>query len=153
MEIRLGTINDIESWIELVYKVKDIFPGLETEEAMREHRKTVLEFISRKEALCALVDGNIVGILLFSVELNMLCFLAVDSKYRRQHIASKLIRKMYNYIDTSKDITLETHPEGVPEGIAARRFYKSLGFVEGCVKEEFGSPVQEFVLKGSKHQR
>lgn len=32
------------------------------------------------------------------------------------------------------------------EGIAARAFYKHLGFVEGKLTEEFGSPIQEFVL-------
>ena len=117
MEIRLGTVKDIDSWMRLVNKVKNIFPGLETKEAIEEHRNTVLEFISRE-----------------------------DSAYRRQHIAYELVQKMYNYMDPVKDITLETHPDGVPEGIAARKFYKSLGFIEGCIKEEFGSPVQEFVL-------
>ena len=150
MEIRLGTINDIDSWMRLVYKVKDIFPGLETKEAIEEHRNTVLEFISRGEAICALDEGNIIGILLFSKEMSRLCFLAVDSAYRRQHIAYRLVKTMYDYMDPVKDITLETHPDGVPEGIAARKFYKSLGFVEGCIKEEFGSSVQKFILRGSK---
>ena len=36
---------------------------------------------------------------------------------------------------------------GAPAGIAARAFYKRLGFTEGKLTEEFGSPVQEFVLK------
>ena len=150
MKIRLGTVNDIESWMRLVDKVKNIFPGLETKEAIEEHKNTVLEFISREEALCAIEDNKIVGILLFSEEMNKLCFLAVDPAYRRHHIAYKLVQKMYDYMDPVKDITLETHPDGVPEGIAARKFYKSLGFVEGCVKEEFGSPVQEFILRRSK---
>lgn len=87
MKIKQGTISDIKLWMELVDKVKSIFPGLETKEAMDEHRAAVLEFIDREEALCADVDGKIVGILLFSKELNKLCFLAVDSDYRRQHIA------------------------------------------------------------------
>ena len=30
MDIRLGTIKDIDLWMQLVDKVKDIFPGLET---------------------------------------------------------------------------------------------------------------------------
>ena len=149
MEIRLGTVKDIDSWMRLVNKVKNIFPGLETKEAIEEHRNTVLEFISREEALCAIKDNKIVGILLFSEEMSKLCFLAVDSAYRRQHIAYKLVQKMYDYMDPVKDITLETHPDGVPEGIAARKFYKSLGFIEGCIKEEFGSPVQEFILRRS----
>ena len=146
MEIRQGTISDIRLWMELVEKVKDIFPGLETKEAMDKHKLTVLGFISRQEALCAEADGKIVGTLLFSKEWNKLCFLAVDRNYRSLHIASKLVHRMYDYLDLSKDITLETHVEGVPEGIPARRFYKSLGFIEGVIKEAFGSLVQEFVL-------
>ena len=146
MDIRHGTIRDIDLWMELVDKVKDIFPGLETKEAMDEHRNAVLEFIDRREALCAEVDGKIVGVLLFSKEWNKLCFLAVDSDYRRQHIAFKLVTNMYCYLNPAKDISLETHVEGVPDGVAARKFYKKLGFKEGIIKEEFGSLVQEFVL-------
>ena len=146
MDIRFATVKDIDLWMKLVDKVKDIFPGLETKKAMDEHRNAVLEFIGREEALCAEVDGKIVGILLFSKEWNKLCFLAVDSKYRRQHIAFKLVTNMYSYLDLAKDISLETHVEGVPEGVAARCFYKKLGFIESEIKEEFGSLVQEFVL-------
>ena len=147
MEIRKGTISDIRLWMNLVDKVKNLFPGLETKEAVFEHEKTVLQFMAREEALCAETDGKIVGILLFSKEQNMLCFLAVDEDFRRQHIAYELVNRMYAYLDLSKDITLETHVEGVAQGIPARRFYKSLGFKEGIVKEEFGSQVQEFILE------
>ena len=37
MTIELGTEQDIDSWMRLVEKVKDAFPGLETREAMDEH--------------------------------------------------------------------------------------------------------------------
>ena len=147
MEIRKGTISDIRLWMNLVDKVKNLFPGLETKEAVFEHEKTVLQFMAREEALCAESDGKIVGILLFSKEQNMLCFLAVDEDFRRQHIAYELVNRMYAYLDLSKNITLETHVEGVAQGIPARRFYKSLGFKEGIVKEEFGSQVQKFILE------
>ena len=147
MEIRLVTVNDIESWMRLVNKVKDIFPGLETKEAIEEHRNTVLEFISREEALCAIEDNKIVGILLFSKEMSKLCFLAVDSAYRRQHIAEKMVACMLTFLDSGKEVVVTTYREGVTEGEAARAFYKRLGFVEGKLTVEFGSPVQEFVLE------
>ena len=150
MEIRFGTIKDIDLWMQLVDKVKEIFPGIETKEAMDEHQGTVLEFIDRGEALCAEVDGKIVGILLFSKESNKLCFLAVEGDYRRLHIASRLVHRTYDYLDISKDITLETYVEGVPEGVAARCFYKKLGFIEDAIKEEFGSKVQKFILPKSE---
>ena len=147
MIVELGTEKDIDHWINLVDKVKGNFPGLESEEALEEHRKTVLEFMNKESAICAKTDNKIVGILLFSRENNTLCFLAVDTAYRRQHIAEKMVSYMMKYMDSEKDIVVTTYRAGVPEGIAARLFYKKMGFVEGKLTEEFGSPVQEFILR------
>ena len=147
MEIMLGKECDIDSWMCLVNKVKGNFPGLETKEDLEGHRDTVLDFISRKSAICAKSNDKIVGALLFSKDDNVLCFLAVDSEYRRQHIAEKMASYMLAFMDSKKDVVVTTYRDGVPEGIAARAFYRSLGFTEGKMKEEFGSPVQEFVLK------
>lgn len=147
MEIKLGSISDIDGWMDLVEKVKEDFPGLETAEALNEHRNTVLEFINKGSAICAKICNKIVGTLLFSKENHMLCFLAVDIAYRRQHIAEKMVSYMLTLMDVKDDIIVTTYREGVPEGIAARAFYKRLGFIEGKLTEEFGSPVQEFILK------
>lgn len=147
MTIGLGAKQDIDSWMNLVEKVKDSFPGLETEEALQEHKKTVLDFMERSSAICAKDQGEVVGTLLFSSENNTLCFLAVDSKYRRQHIAEKMVSYMLTKMDSLKDIYVTTYRDEVPEGAAARAFYKSIGFIEGKLTEEFGSPVQEFVFK------
>lgn len=147
MEIKLGKESDIDDWMALVNKVKKSFPGLETQEAMEEHKSTVLEFINKETAICAKVNQKIVGTLLFSKENNMLCFLAVDAEYRRQHIAEKMVAYMLSMAEPEKDIVVTTYREGDSEGLAARAFYKHLGFVEGRLAEEFGSPVQEFILK------
>ena len=147
MTIGLGAKQDIDSWMNLVEKVKDSFPGLETEEALQEHKKTVLDFMERSSAICAKDQGEVVGTLLFSSENNTLCFLAVDSKYRRQLIAEKMVSYMLTKMDSLKDIYVTTYRDEVPEGAAARAFYKSIGFIEGKLTEEFGSPVQEFVFK------
>lgn len=147
MTIGLGVKQDIDSWMNLVERVKDSFPGLETEEALREHKRTVLDFMERASAICAKDQGEVVGTLLFSSDSNLLCFLAVDSKYRRQHIAEKMVSYMLTKMDPLKDIYVTTYRDEVPEGAAARAFYKSIGFIEGKLSEEFGSPVQEFVLK------
>ena len=66
MEIQLAKINDIDDWMQLVNEVKDSFPGLETKDALVEHKKTVLTFIKKNEAICAKINDSIVGILLFS---------------------------------------------------------------------------------------
>ena len=52
-------------------------------------------------------------------------------------------------MEEGRDITVTTYRAEDPNGAAARAFYKRLGFSEGRLTEEFGSPVQEFVLKRS----
>lgn len=46
MEIRFAQKQDIDAWMALVERVRDVFPGLETAGAMAEHRNTVLRFIA-----------------------------------------------------------------------------------------------------------
>ncbi len=147
MIIELATERNIDNWMDLVGKVKGCFPGLETEEALDEHRNTVLEFMDKASAICVKADNKIVGTLLFSKESGTLCFLAVDAEYRRQHIAEKMFAYMLTFMDAEKDITVTTYRADVPKGLPARMFYKKMGFIEGKLTEGFGSPVQEFVLK------
>lgn len=147
MEIQLAKPENLDSWMALVEQVRDAFPGLETAEALSEHRATVLQFIQSSSAICAVDAGHVVGTLLFSKENRMLCFLAVDPSRRRQHIARQMVAFMLTQMEEEKDITVTTYREGDPNGIAARAFYKRLGFSEGKLTEEFGCPVQEFVLK------
>lgn len=147
MEIQLAKPENLDSWMALVEQVRDAFPGLETAEALAEHRATVLQFVQSSSAICAVDAGHVVGTLLFSKENRMLCFLAVDPSRRRQHIARQMVAFMLTQMEDEKDITVTTYREGDPNGIAARAFYKRLGFSEGKLTEEFGCPVQEFVLK------
>lgn len=147
MKIQLAKPENIDAWMVLVEQVWDAFPGLETAEAMTEHRATVLKFIQSYSAICAVDAGNIVGVLLFSKENSVLCFLEVDPAHRRQHIARQMVDFMLTQMDVGKDITVTTYRESDANGIAARAFYKHLGFSEGKLTEEFGCSVQEFVLK------
>lgn len=145
IEIVFGTRTDIDMWMELVQKVRWNFPGLETEQALQEHRETVLEFMDEGQEICAKNDGSIVGVLLFSRKLNMLCCLAVDARYRRQHIASSMFEKVLSIADPDRDLTVSTFREGDPKGIAPRRFYQKHGFREGELIEEYQYPCQIFV--------
>ena len=147
MKIQLAKPENIDAWMVLVEQVRDTFPGLETAEAMAEHRATVLQFILESSAICALEAGRVAGALLFSKENSVLCFLAVDPAHRRQHIARQMVDFMLTQMDVGKNVTVTTFREGDPNGIAARTFYKHLGFSEGKLTEKFGSPVQEFILK------
>ena len=147
MTIRFAKPADLEQWMRLVVKVKDNFPGLETESAIAEHRETVLSFIQKGGAICAENDGKLTGILLFSKRRCQLCFLAVDPDCRRQHIAWEMVRLMLEQLPPDRDVTVSTYREGDPKGTAARPFYKKRGLVEGPFAEEFGSPVQILILR------
>lgn len=147
LEIRLAQAQDIDAWMELVERVKNSFPGLETQEALNAHKTTVLHFMENAAAICAVKANHIAGTLLFSREDNVLCFLAVDPTHRRQHIAQQMISFMLTQMDAHKDITVSTYREGDPNGIVARALYKSLGFSAEKLTEAFGYPVQEFILK------
>ena len=147
MEIGLGSAAEIDGWMGLVRRVRDNFPGLETEEALEAHRETVLAFMDENAAIRAKSGGRMVGILLFARAEQMLCFLAVDPACRRRHIAEQMVTYMLTFLDPQKEVVVTTYREGAPEGAAARAFYKRMGFAEGRLTEEFGSPVQEFVLK------
>ena len=146
MEAVFGDNSCIDSWMQLVREVSRSFPGLETEESLDEHKQTVLKFMSKKQALCVRNKETVVGVLLFSHSKNMICCLAVDPEYRKQGLASILLRKALDELDRSKEITVSTFRENDDKGIAPRALYKKFGFQEGEMIEEFGYPNQVFVL-------
>lgn len=127
--------------------VSPVFPGLETEEALEDHKNTVLRFMGEKRALCVKIRGEIAGVLLFSVKRNMICCLAVSPAHRRAGIASALLAAALERLDRSRDITVSTFCEGDEKGAAPRALYKKFGFEEGELVEEFGYPNQVFVLR------
>ena len=149
MEVEYGTLQDLDSWMTLVKAVRWNFPGLETQEALEDHRQTVLRFMGEKRALCVKNTDRIVGVLLLSKKHNMICCLAVAPEYRRNGIASALLEKALAELDRSRDITVTTFREHDEKGTAPRALYKRFGFTEGKLLVEFGYPVQEFVLKGN----
>ena len=149
MIVDYGTAQDIESWMKLVHRVSWNFPGLETEAAIEDHRKTVLRFMGENRALCVKADEKVVGVLLLSKKHNMICCLAVAPGYRRKGIASALLEKALSELDRSKDITVTTFRENDEKGIAPRGLYKQFGFTEEKLMVENDYPVQRFVLRGS----
>ena len=148
MKVEYGTSLDMESWMELVQSVSWNFPGLETEAAIEDHRKTVLRFMGENRALCVKDDEKVVGVLLLSKNHNMICCLAVAPEYRRNGIASLLLKKALAELDSSRDITVTTFRDNDEKGIAPRALYKRLGFAEEKLMIENDYPVQRFVLRG-----
>ena len=151
MEVEYGTVQDIGSWMELVEQVRWNFPGLETQAALEDHRQTVLQFMGEHRALCVKDGDKVIGVLLLSKKHNMICCLAVDPAYRRNGIASALMKKALLELDRSKEITVTTFRADDEKGTAPRALYKRFDFTEGKLLDEFGYPVQEFVLRAGRN--
>ena len=149
MKVEYGTSLDIESWMELVQSVSWNFPGLEAKTEIDDHRRTVLRFMGENRALCVKPDGKVVGVLLISKKHNMICCLAVAPEYRRNGIASLLLKKALAELDSSRDITVTTFRDNDEKGIAPRALYKRFGFAEEKLMIENDYPVQRFVLRGN----
>ena len=148
MEVRYGTPEELDSWMDLVREVRGNFPGLETQEALEEHRNTVVEFMSQGRALCVKEGDVVAGVLLFSRTHNMICCLAVRPGYRGRGIASAMLEKALGELDRGRDVTVSTFREGDEKGTAARALYRKFGFVPGELTEEYGYPCQVFRLRG-----
>ena len=152
LKAEYGNPADIVQWMELVTRVRNNFPGLETETALDEHRQTVLKFMGKEQALCVKVNDQIAGVLLFSRNRNMICCLAVHPEYRRNGVASMLLEKALGEMDRSRDITVSTFREEDEKGTAPRALYRKYGFCEAELTVEFGYPNQVFVLHGKSSE-
>lgn len=146
MEVLFGIPSDLEQWMNLVKRVSWNFPGLETEESIEEHSGTVLRFMNKKQALYIKRDNETAGVILFSRNRNMICFLAVAPEYRQHGMGAALLEKALSGLDRSKDISVSTFRENDEKGIAPRALYKKFGFKEAELIKEFGYPNQKFVL-------
>lgn len=145
MQIQYGNANLIHDWMTLVAEIRGSFPGLETHAALEEHRQTVLRFMEKRQALCARNGTEILGVLLFSRNRNMICCLGVSPRHRRQGIASLLLAEALTQLDNSHAITVSTFRECDPRGIAPRALYKKFGFQPAALIEALGYPCQEFI--------
>ena len=145
-QVAEGTQQDIDSWMELVKRVRWNFPGLETGNGLKEHRDTVLEFMQQKRAICVKDGNRIIGVLLFSRKYNMICCLAVSEDCRNQGIGSSLLAHSLEQLDRTSPVTVSTFREEDPKGAAPRGLYQKFGFRPDALIEEFGYPSQRFIL-------
>nr|WP_308545440.1 GNAT family N-acetyltransferase [uncultured Lachnoclostridium sp.] len=145
IEIKYATEENLDSWMNLVEIVRRNFPGLETEGLLEEYKNTVRKNMKRGSAICAIHHHQVVGILLFSTNRNMLSCLAVHPEYRRKGIGSRLVNEMLLKLNKDKDITVETFRNEDEKGGAARAFYQHMGFLEDELCTEMNYPLQRFV--------
>lgn len=120
MNIQFAKPEHIDAWMALVEQVRDAFPGLETAEAMAEHRVTVLQFMQSSSAIWTMDAGRAIGALLFSKGNSVLCFLAVDPAYRRRHIDRQMVDFMLTQMEEGRTSpsppTGRATPTGWPPG-------------------------------------
>lgn len=147
-EIKLATMEDVDGWMALVEVVGEDFPGL----VLEDYRQTLIKNIHRQSALCAKLNqcGEIAGVLLFSLNSGCLSCMAVHPEHRKQGIASMMIKEMLRAFQAGSKIEVTTFREGDPKGIAPRDLYQKTGFRPDILTEEFGYPVQKFVLHKSQ---
>lgn len=146
MQVFYGVPEDIEKWMRLVAQLRWNFPGLETQEALDEHRDTVLRFMDERQAICVKEENTIAGVMLFSRGHNMICYLAVAPEYRRRGVASMLMGEALANLDRTKEISVSTFRANDKKGIAPRALYEKYGFIADELIEEFGYPNQKYVL-------
>lgn len=150
MKLYYGAPADIDRWMALVTNVRANFPGLETEEALEDHRNTVLKFMNRGEAVCMKDGDEIAGVMLFSSKHSMICCLAVAPEYRRCGAASAMLTEALDRLKGGRDICVTTFREGDPIAAAPRALYRKFGFRPDEPVVELGYPCQKFILKSSR---
>jgi ribosomal protein S18 acetylase RimI-like enzyme len=94
-KVAVAMNNDIDSWMNLVDRVKWNFPGLDTKQDLANYKDTVIKNINRGTALCVKNNEQVIGILVFSINQKRIGCIAVDPEYRKQGIASTLIKKCW----------------------------------------------------------
>lgn len=146
MTVRKIKETDIRQWVRLVEKVRASFPGLETEEALKEHEATVLLFIRKEEAAAAFEGKQLVGAILYSAENNEIGFLAVDPEHRRKGIGAALLRFALDRLNAESEVAVSTFRDGDKNAAAARALYRKFGFQPEELVYEFGYPCQVFRL-------
>ena len=147
--LHIAQSGDIPAWMALVDLVKENFPGLD----MEDYQKTLEKNIARGTALCAKAQGQVIGLLLYSISSGCLSCMAVHPLHRKMGVGAALVRMMIQRFPEDSDITVTTFREGDPMGFAPRALYKKLGFKEDELTLEFGYPTQKFIYRQAGRQQ
>ncbi len=141
IRVEHADVNCISSWLELVKRVADCFPGL----VLDDYTEVLRRNIMRGTALCVRDGIRVVGALLYSPRQHCLSWMAVAPEYRRRGVASALISEMLRCMPDG-DISVTTFRVGDPKALAPRSLYAKFGFEPDALLVEYGYPVQRMVL-------
>lgn len=143
--IILADYKHIKAWMDLVYIVKNDFPGL----IVKDYIRLLKEHIYNKSALIIIKNSMAIGIMGFSYKNKSIDFLAVHPDYRQKGIAKAFLKKVINEFLKGSDITVTTYREGDKYGKTTRDMYKKLGFKNSKLLIEFGYPTEKLIKKSS----
>jgi len=148
MRVAMASTDDTPSWLSLAAEVEPLFGPMVGEPAFR---NALREAIECGDAFCVREgDGPpgtaLVGAIMFSGSGSdyRIGWLAVAKGSRRKGIGRMLVEHVLSLVTPPVRITVTTFREDRPEGRPARRFYESLGFRPGELREVHGLPCQAF---------
>ncbi len=156
MLIRWATKEDKTAWMQLADNVADIFrnPTMSTDKDFHNYMDGKL---SKFEALIAVdrMSGNCLGIIGFSRTYNRITWFGVFEKYRGKGIGTRLLTTALRHLDNTKTITVETYRADYPKGLAARKVYHKLGFIDedNTVFDHLGNPICRMEIAPTNEKR
>jgi ribosomal protein S18 acetylase RimI-like enzyme len=122
--------------------VKHDFVGYKKDE----FRKAVRDAAASKEAFIAYEGGEISGLVVFSLRLHEITFLAVPPVFRKRGIAKSLIDDVKRCFRPGETLQVVTFRSDDPMGKAAVACYLSCGFSATEKLEVHGYPCQKMTV-------
>lgn len=162
MIIRWANKNDLSAWYALATEVSMIFQHPADMGAELESGGSGSGAVGRYEMLTAVdyMIGCNMGFICFSRSDNCITWFAVLERCRGKGAGDRLLKAALRQLDTNRDITVITFPDGYLPGAAARALYKKHGFTaeepivhDGLARCEMKRPASTEKRGGSFHYR
>jgi len=125
MLIRWANENDLPAWYTLATEVSQIFRHPADMRADPEFVTGCLRAVNEYKVLTAVdyMSGNNIGFISISRNRNSILWFAISKQYRGKGTGDRLLKTALRQLDTNKDITVNTFPDGCPQGMTARSLY------------------------------
>ena len=122
--VEAATLEDIESWLEIVREVEHLFGPMPAFDG------TLQRSIARSGAWVVHADGQVAaGMSLSPPERATIDWLAVRASARGRGFGRDLVAHALLAFDGGSEVIVDTFGEDRVEGRPARRLYESFGFV------------------------